>query len=76
MSESIIQNKYRAKIGPKIILLGLSADQLSDRNKNLIVFLHNARKTISCKQCPQADTALAEQILSNMNKKTQEPWYH
>ncbi|XP_068200369.1 uncharacterized protein [Palaemon carinicauda] len=57
-------------IPPKQYSLGLAAHQISGRNKRLVNLLHNAGQTISYKQCLQADTALSEISLKNIDPET------
>ena len=54
-------------IPPKQYSLGLTVHQQSNRSKKLVQLLHEAKQTISYDQCLQADTALAEETLKEMN---------
>ena len=57
-------------IPPKQYSLGLTVHQLSGRSKKLVNILHRERQIISYDQCLQADTALAEETLMNMDPET------
>ena len=57
-------------IPPKQYALGLTAHQISGRNKRLVNLLHNGGQSISYKQCLQADTALSETTLQKRDPET------
>ena len=57
-------------IPPKQYSLGLTVHQLSGRSTKLVKILHKARQIINYDQCQQADTALAEDTLENLDPVT------